>query len=229
MDRATSVSLAVEQRKSVRAFLDTPIPSETIKDLLDKASRAPSGGNVQPWKIALVNGGAMTRFRALMDERLAGTPIEGGEQPEYQVYPPSLKAPYREYRFAIGEAMYGLLGIGRDDKAARLKWFANNFRFFGAPAAIFCFVDRSMGAPQWSDLGMLLQTFMLLAQEEGIDTCPQECWSMYPKTIARFCSAPEELMLFCGMAIGHRDESHPVNALQSERAPIEDWLSVIAE
>ena len=229
MNRATSVSQAVAQRKAVRAFLDTPVSTQTITNLLEKASRSPSGGNVQPWKIAIVNGEAMVRFRALMEERLAGTPIEGGEKPEYNVYPGRLKEPYRDYRFAIGEAMYALLGISREDKAARLQWFANNFRFFGAPAAIFCFVDRSMGPPQWSDLGMFLQTFMLLAQEEGLDSCPQECWSMYPRTVAQFCSAPEELMLFCGMAIGQRDPDHPVNALQSERAPLEDWLTVVPD
>lgn len=225
----TTVTQAVMRRKSVRAFLDTPVPTGTITTLAEKASRAPSGGNLQPWKICVLNGAVMTRFKAIMEERLSGKPIEGGEQAEYAVYPPSMKEPYRSYRFAVGEDMYALLGISREDKPARLEWFANNFRFFGAPAAIFCFVDRVMGAPQWSDLGMYLQTFMLLAQEAGLDTCPQECWSAYPRTVSQFCGVPDELMLFCGIAIGHRDPDHPVNALKSSRAPVEDWLSVVEE
>ncbi|MEM6516497.1 MAG: nitroreductase family protein, partial [Bacteroidota bacterium] len=150
-----------------------------------------------------------------------------GDKPEYQVYPEKLKEPYRTSRFEVGEEMYGLLGIGRDEKPKRLEWFANNFRFFGAPAAAFCFVDRCMGLPQWSDLGMYLQTAMLLFQERGIDTCAQECWSMYPKTVHEFCDMPDELMIFCGLAIGYRDENHPVNELRTNRLAPEHWLKML--
>lgn len=221
------VSEAVGRRMSVRAFIDTPVPTETIRRLLVAAARAPSGGNLQPWQVAILNETRMAEFRALMERRLAGEPYPGGEPPEYPVYPPNLFEPYRTRRFAVGEAMYALLGIGREDRAARLRWFANNFRFFGAPAAIFCFVDRRMGAAQWSDLGMFLQTFMLLAQEAGIDTCPQECWSRYPRTVADFCRMPAELLLFCGVAIGYRDPAAPVNRLQSSRADPAEWLKVV--
>ena len=157
---------------------------------------------------------------------MASTAISG-DSAEYRVYPSDLKEPYRTSRFKVGEDMYALLGIAREDRAARLKWFANNFRFFGAPAAIFCFVDRQMGPPQWSDLGMFLQTFMLLLQEHGIDSCAQECWSMYPQTVHGFCAMPDELMLFCGVAIGYRDETAPVNALRSDREPLETWVKVV--
>ena len=227
MPEQVSVTEAVMRRKSVRAFLDTPVETDTIRQLLKKSARAPSGGNVQPWHVAIVNGEAMERFKTIMERRLSGKARQGGDGPEYEVYPPKLKEPYRSYRFAIGEEMYGLLGIAREDRPARLRWFANNYRFFGAPAAVFCFFDRVMGAPQWSDLGMFLQTFMLLAQEAGLDTCPQECWSNYSKTVADFCDVPDELMLFCGVAIGHADPDAPVNRLHSSRAPIEDWVSTI--
>ena len=182
---------------------------------------------MQPWKIVILNEDRLTKFVKLMEERLSGTPIEGGESPEYEVYPPKLQEPYRTARFNVGEQMYGLLEIERENKAKRLEWFANNFRFFGAPAAAFCFVERNMGPPQWSDLGMFLQSAMLLFQEHGLDTCAQECWSMYPRTVSEFCETPDEWMLFCGMAIGYADQDHPVNALRTERLETKDWLKVL--
>ena len=223
-----SVSEAMARRKSVRAFTDEPVPTAAILDLLDKASRAPSGGNVQPWRIVALNGEKMTEFKALMQRRLAGERHPKGDAAQYQVYPPKLKEPYRTARFEVGEDMYALLGIVREDKPARLKWLTNNYRFFGAPAAIFCFMDRVMGAPQWSDCGMFLQSFMLLAAEAGLDTCPQEIWSNYPDTVGEFCGVPDEWMLFCAIAIGHRDDSAPVNRLESRRIPVSDFTTVLA-
>jgi nitroreductase len=167
----------------------------------------------------------MARFRALMETRMAENPV--GEPPEYAVYPASLKEPYRTRRFQIGEAMYEKLGIARDDKIARLQWFQNNDRFFGAPAAAFCFTDRIMGPPQWSDLGMLLQTAMLLFEEAGLGTCPQEAWSRWPRTVAEFVGAPPELMLFCGLAIGYADRAAPVNTLATPRAPQAEVISLV--
>ncbi len=155
-----NVTDAVNARKSVRAFLPDPVSDDVIARLLTTASRAPSGGNVQPWRIYVVNGESMTRFRDFLADR----PIEPAA---YDIYPSPLHEPYRSSRFKVGEDMYATLGIERDDKAGRLAQFAKNLDFFGAPAAIFCFIDRIMGPPQWSDLGMFLQTFMLLAQEAG--------------------------------------------------------------
>ena len=215
-----SVSAAVAQRASIRAFLPDPVPNEVLADLVERAARAPSGGNVQPWRIYVLNGDTMARFR----EFIAGRP---GEQPEYDIYPPKLWDPYRTNRFALGEAMYATIGIAREDRAGRLAQFAKNADFFGAPAALFCFVDRGMGPPQWADLGMYLQTFMLLAVEAGLDTCPQEFWAAYPRSVAEFVGAPPEEMLFCGMAIGHADRSHPINSLRSERMPVDQWCRFV--
>jgi nitroreductase len=145
------------------------------------------------------------------------------EQPEYDIYPKELQAPYRDYRFQLGEAMYAALGIPREDKLRRLQWFARNYQFFGAPLALFCSIDRRMGPPQWSDLGMFLQSVMLLLREEGLDSCAQECWSVYPKTVTDFIGIPSERMLFCGMSIGHANPAHPVNQFQSERAPLSQF------
>ena len=222
-----NVSEAVERRRSIRAFTSDPVPTGAILSALERAARAPSGGNLQPWHVVVIDGESMAAFKAMMEGRLAGKPHPGGESAEYAVYPPNLKEPYRSRRFENGEEMYALLGIPREDRAARLRRFAENYRFFGAPAAIFCFVDRIMGPPQWADFGMFLQTFMLLMQEQGIDTCAQECWAAYPRTVADFCGVADELMLFCGVAIGHRDTDAPVNTLKTRRAPLDEWVKVL--
>ncbi len=214
------VSDAVAARKSIRAFLDTPVDDGVITELLEKAARAPSGGNVQPWRIHVVGSGAMARFREFLGQRQM-------EQPGYAIYPPDLWEPYRTNRFTVGEQMYELLGIARDDRPARLARLAENYGFFGAPAAFFCFIDRRMGPPQWSDLGMFLQTFMLLAVEAGLATCPQEAWAVWSDAVAEFVGAPDEEMLFCGMAIGHPDPDAAVNRLESERMPLEQWANII--
>ncbi len=216
-----NVSEALASRRSIRAFLDKPVDGALIRRVLAKAARAPSGGNLQPWHIFVVGGERLAQLKTVMRERVAQCP--DGERMEYHIYPPQLVSPYRDRRFAVGEQMYALLGVPREDKAARRAWFARNYQFFGAPLALFCYVDRRMGLPQWSDLGMYLQSVMLLLREEGVDSCAQECWAAYQETIGRFLDAPAELMLFTGMAIGYRDPAHPINALQTERAPLEDF------
>ena len=211
---------AVYQRKSVRAFTDQAVPEDVIGELLADASRAPSGGNVQPWRIYVIRAETMAEFLGFMEGR-------DFEQPEYEIYPPKLKEPYRTSRFQLGEDMYATLNIARDDKPARLARMAENFKFFGAPVGLFCFTDRVMGPPQWSDLGMFLQTFMLLAEERGMATCAQEAWSAFPNSVSEFVGAPPEEMLFCGLALGYADLSHPVNTLQSKRTPVETWAKFL--
>jgi len=210
------VSEAVGARKSIRQFLPDPVGDAELARLLEVAARAPSGGNVQPWRIYVLNGDSVRRFR----EFLADQPVAPSE---YQIYPDHLWEPYRSNRFALGEAMYATLGIARDDKQGRLAQFARNAEFFGAPAALFCFIDRRMGPPQWSDLGMFLQTLMLLAVEAGLATCAQEWWSIHHAAVRQFCGAPDEELLFCGMAIGYADPEAPVNRLHSERMPLDQW------
>ena len=214
------VSDAVNSRKSIRAFLDTPIETSLLVNLLKMASRSPSGGNLQPWHIYLLNGKKMKDFIEFIKN------WENPELPQYEIYPPNLKEPYRTSRFELGEAMYDLLSIHRDDKAARFAHLMENFNFFGAPAALFCFVDVTMGPPQWSDLGMFLQTFMLLAQEHGIDTCAQEAWAVKPDSLREFFSVPGELNIFCGMAIGYKDAHAKVNELHSQRRSADQWLKI---
>lgn len=215
------VSAAVHARISARDFLADPVDDAVLRQLLVDASYAPSGGNLQPWRIYVVNGESMTRLREYLPTQ---PPLEAGE---YDIYPKALTEPYRTNRFTIGEQMYATLGIARDDKQGRFQQFARNGDFFGAPAALFCFVDRQMGLPQWSDLGMFLQTFMLLAVERGLATCAQEYWSVRHGAIGSFVGAPENEMLFCGMSIGYADPAAPVNALRSERMPLDQWARFV--
>ena len=217
------VSEALATRRSVRGFLDTPVDGAVIRRVVEAAARAPSGGNIQPWHIDVVGGAALAELKAIMVERVRELPR--GETPEYDIYPKILTEPYTAYRFQVGEDLYGALGIPREDKLARLMWFARNFQFFGAPVALFCTVARTMGPPQWSDLGMYLQSVMLLLREEGLDSCPQECWAIYPETIRGFLGTPPERMLFCGMAVGYKDEADPANALVARRAGLEEFAS----
>lgn len=217
-----TVTDAVLARRSVRGFLDKPVDPALIRALVERAARAPSGGNLQPWHIDVVGGAPLAAFKAEMAGLLAAG---HKEVPAYAIYPLALDDPYEARRRAIGEAMYGHIGIPREDRAARRDWFARNFAFFGAPVALFCTVGRGMGPPQWSDLGMYLQTLMLLIVEAGLASCPQECWAIYPETVTRLLGTPAERMVFCGMAIGYEDTAEPANALRSDRAPVEEWAS----
>lgn len=217
-----NVSDAVASRRSCRAFTDQSVDPTLIREVFEKAARTASGGNVQPWRVWLLSGDRMADFKALMAERSAKGLIDS---PEYPVYPSPLKAPYRDYRFAVGEAMYAELGIPREDKLARLQWFAKNYQFFDAPAGAFLYVDRDMTIAQWTDLGAYFATVMLLFEEAGIATCPQECWTTQWKSVSDFLGAPEELMLFAGMAIGHADPDAPVNRLRTDRADPATWLN----
>ena len=216
-----NVTDAVSARRSIRAFLDTPVSNKTIAQLLTKAARAPSGGNLQPWRVFVLNGDTMQAFQHYLES--SGS----RETPAYDVYPKELSSPYRDSRFKVGEDMYALLGIPREDKPARFAHLARNYSFFGAPVGLFCFVDKQMGPPQWSDLGMFLQTFMLLAQEAGLDTCAQEAWAMRPNAVSEFVKAGVNLTLFCGMALGYKDPDKPVNTLISDREALDSWATFV--
>ena len=215
------VSEAVNSRQSIRAFTDQEVSDELIQRLLEKSARAASGGNLQPWKIFIINNETMINFLKFQED------WTDPETPAYDIYPENLTEPYKTSRYEVGAEMYSILDIDRDDKEGRFKQMLENFKFFGAPSAFFCFVDRRMGRPQWSDLGMFLQNFMLLAKEAGLDTCPQEAWAIKQESVTAFVKAPDELMLFCGMAIGYKDDKAKINKLRTQRRPFEDWATFV--
>lgn len=216
---------AVTTRRAVRAFIDRPVPEAVLKRVLNAAAWAPSGSNLQPWRSYVVTGAPLAQLKKLVGERLAaGDPFDDGE---YEMYPSELKSPYRERRHAFAEQRYGALGIGRSDLAARQRAAVANWQCFGAPAALFCYIDRDMGMPQWSDVGMYLQTVMLLLREEGLHSCPQMAWAKFHAAVAEVVSPPEGLMLFCGMSIGYDDAAvkHP----RTGRAPLSETVTFVGD
>ncbi|MFC3172727.1 nitroreductase [Novosphingobium bradum] len=218
-----NVSEAVARRRSIRAFLDTPVDGAVLRGVLEAARRAPSGGNVQPWHGVVVAGDPLTALIARVAEAMA----RGESSADYAVYPPDLPQPYRARRSLCAEEMYGTMGITRDDRPARLAHVRRNFTAFGAPVLLFCHTPRLMGPPQWSDLGMWLQTIMLLLVEAGLDSCAQEAWSSHGGLIRAELGIPDDHVLFCALAIGHADPAAPVNATVTSRAPLDEtvrWL-----
>lgn len=209
---------AVMSRHSCRSFSSRPVDRDVVRRLMELSRQAPSGGNLQPWIVHVLSGDALARFRSMMSAKIEAAPLGGSS--EYHVYPPGLKEPYRSRRFKVGEDMYAEIGVAREDKPARIRQFSRNYDFFGAPVAMFFFIDRIMGPPQWSDVGMFMQTLMLLAREQGLATCPQEAWSAWHREVCEFVDAGPELMLFCGLALGYADESAPINRLRADRAPV---------
>lgn len=215
---------ALDTRASIRAFRPDPVPADTVRRILSLAARAPSGGNLQPWKVHVLMEAARNELVRRVAEARQSNPM--GEAPEYRIYPPHLTEPYRTRRFRIGEAMYGAMAIPREDKAARLAFFAGNWEFFGAPVGMIFTIDRQMQQGQWVDLGMFLQNIMLLARQHGLHTCPQEAWAVWHRVIRDYLNVPENEMIFCGMALGYADEAAAVNSLRSERAPLEEFAVI---
>ena len=213
------VAEAVRKRMSVRAFKPDAVPGAVVARLLETAAQAPSGGNLQPWRVYALSGAPLAEFKALV----ATTPME---EPEYDVYPPNLWEPFRTRRYQCGEDLYASIEIPREDRPARLRQLARNAEFFGAPVGLFFCLERRLGPPQWSDVGMYMQTVMLLAAERGLATCAQEFWARYPRTVGRLLGLPGELQLFSGMALGYADDSAPINQWRTRRDPFEAWCEM---
>jgi len=219
-----STSETLARRRSVRAFTDRPVDRALLARIFESAQRAPSGGNLQPWQATVVTG---KRWQAVQDAVAARIAMgREGFQPEYDIYPRGLTDPWDSRRFGVGEALYASLGIAREDKAGRIAQFQQNYRGFGAPVMVFLHCSRIMGPPQWADMGMWLQSVMLLLVEHGLASCPQECWAMYGATVRAELGLDDGQILFCGLAIGHADEEAPVNRWPVPRVGLDeviDW------
>lgn len=212
-----NVSEAIQRRMSVRAFTEQQVSREIIQKLLEDAAQSPSGSNLQPWHVHALTGGALKALLSDMESKGASP------APGYAIYPESLAEPYRTRRYQTGEGLYATLGIPRDNKAGRMQQLFRNANFFGAPVGLFVMVDRQMGAPQWADLGIYIQSLMLLAVDAGLDTCAQAFWAMFSSRVEEFLDTPNDQMLFCGIALGYRDETAQVNEYKTSRAPFSEW------
>ena len=222
-----SVTDAVKTRISTRAFLDKPVGEEQVREILDIARWSPSGGNLQPWRVHVVLGEGRKRFAETVQKAVAENPM--GEESELEIYPPKLADPWRSRRFQIGEDMYALLGIPREDKAARLMHLARNYNLFDAPVGLFFSIDKCFGKGQWSHLGMFMQTIALVAEEKGLATCMQEAWIPRGKTVAKFFGIPDNEQFYCGMALGYADKSKKVNELRSARVEVDEFATFVTE
>jgi nitroreductase len=218
-----NVTQAVRQRISTRGFLDKPIPRDDLAELLETAQRAPSGGNLQPWKTIVVAGKAKDEIVEMATRVLAADPMAviSMDRPVY----PDFKqvAPvYDQRRRRVGEMMYEKIGIPRENRAGRIAWFANNYRFFGAPVGLFLVIDKRMGHGQWAHMGMYMQTIALLAEERGWATCMQECWARLRAELHAHFGLDEHHMVYAGISLGWPDPNEPANALYADRAPQEE-------
>jgi nitroreductase len=213
------VSEAIRRRMSVRAFRSETPPATVVREILELAHGAPSGGNLQPWRVYALAGEPLAQLKAQ-------AAANGPETPEYDVYPQDLWEPFRTRRYQCGEDLYASINIPRGDRPARFRQLARNLDFFGAPVGLFICLDRKLGPPQWADVGMFMQSLMLLAVERGLDTCAQEFWARYPRTVGGFVGLPDDHMLFSGMALGFRDETAPINGWRTRRDPFDAWCEM---
>ena len=215
-----AVDAAITSRRSVRAFLPTPVPRATIEEILAVAARAPSGTNLQPWKVRVLTGAALARLSAAVLAVHDDPARKAEQEEEYAYYPREWVAPYIDRRRKIGWDLYGLVGIGKTDKARMHAQHGRNYGFFDAPVGLIFTIDRILEQGSWLDYGMFLQNIMVAARGRGLDTCPQAAFTPFHRVIARELALPETEMLVCGMALGHADPAAVENALVTEREPV---------
>jgi nitroreductase len=218
-EKTASVTEALDTRITVRQFLDKPVPDDVLRALLEKAMRSPSGGNLQPWKLHIMTGDTLAAFKKeAVEITLAGKV----EEPTHPAYPQPLWEPQRSWRYKLGEDMYALLGIPRENKMGRLVWFAQNAKFFEAPVGIIITGDKRLGAPQHMDIGILIQSMMLLAREAGLHTAPQGWWRNWSSVCHKYLDIDETHEVMVGMAIGYGDPDAAVNNLYADRADLDE-------
>ncbi len=215
---------AVRSRKSVRAFLHKPVDRALIHEILDAARWAPSGTNTQPWLVYMVDGEARLQLSArIQDAYQQGVP---GNM-EYTYSLEEWRDPYQRRRRATGFGLYNHLGIARDDKQARFQQAGRNYDFFDAPTGLFFCLEKDLGPGSWLDLGLYMQSVMLMAHAAGLATCPQQAFSSYYKIIKQALGIPDSQILVTGMAMGYEDKDAHVNKFRPERDEVSDFLTVV--
>ena len=218
---ARTVEEALCTRRSVRAFLPTPVPRSVIERLLAMASLSASNSNCQPWRVHVVTGEAKRQLaRDLWAALDAGDRVPETEYP-YQPDPAAWSEPYRSRRMAFGDGLYReTLGIAASDATGRLGHHRRNYEFFGAPVGIVLTVSRRPLASALVDAGLFLQALMLAARQLGLDTCPQASFIDFYPVLRRHLEIPDDDVIVCGLALGHADDDHPVSRLRTTREPV---------
>ncbi|HMM84299.1 nitroreductase [Azohydromonas sp.] len=226
-ETVAAVDAAITSRRSVRAFLPTPVPRATIEDILRVASRAPSGTNTQPWRVHVLLGEA----RAALTHKILAAfddPAQASQHAEdYPYYPAEWFPPYLKRRRKLGWDMYALVGIVKGDKARMHEQHGRNYRFFDAPVGLIFTIDRRLAQGSWLDYGTFLQSVMVAARARGLDTCPQQAFSRFHRIIEQHLALPPEQMVVCGMSLGWADPDAPINRLVSEREGVDAFARFV--
>ncbi len=218
---------AITSRRSVRAFLPDPVPRATIEHILRIAARAPSGTNIQPWKVWVATG-AVRRRLSIALHHARDTEPEAHVQ-EYKYYPTQWREPYLGRRRKIGWDLYGLLGIARGEKDKMYRQHGRNFDFFDAPAGLIFTIDRDLEIGSWLDFGMFLQNVMVAARGRDLDTCPQAAFAPYHKVFRQELGIPEDQIVICGMSLGREDKAAIENQLTTERMDLDDFVQFVGD
>ena len=218
--QSAAVDQAITSRRSIRAYLPTPVPRQTIEEILAVAARAPSGTNTQPWKVHVLTGAALQRLSARICAVYDDPAQRSQHTEEYAYYPTEWRSPYGDRRRKVGWDLYSLLGIAKTDKARMHAQHARNYSFFDAPVGLIFTIDRVMQQGSWLDYGMFLQSVMVAARARGLDTCPQAAFTQFHRLISDELQLPAEEMVVCGMALGHADPKAIENTLVTEREPV---------
>ena len=215
-----AVDQAIISRRSIRAFLPTPVPRTELESLLDVASRAPSGSNTQPWKVYVLTGAVKRQLSDAIQKAYLNPDEAATHKEEYDYYPREWVSPYVERRRKVGWDLYALLGLTRENKLGMQTQHGRNYAFFDAPVGLIFTIDRVMEQGSWLDYGMFLQNIMIAARGRGLDTCPQAAFTQFHRVIAQTLGLPDTEQLVCGMALGYADHSKIENTLVTERAPV---------
>ncbi|MCP5270359.1 MAG: nitroreductase [Burkholderiaceae bacterium] len=223
-----AVDAAITSRRSIRAFLPTPVPRETIEQILTVAARAPSGTNTQPWKVTVLTGDAKARLSTAIQAAYDDPVQRAAHSEEYAYYPTEWQSPYIDRRRKVGWDLYGLLGIAKTDKARMHAQHGRNYDFFGAPVGLIFTIDRVMQQGSWLDYGMFLQNIMVAARARGLDTCPQAAFTQWHRIIATQLQLPDAEMVVCGMSLGHADPAAVENTLVTDREPVAGFTRFLA-
>jgi len=221
------VDQAITSRRSVRAFLSTPVDKSDVEQILAVASRAPSGTNTQPWKAYVLAGRPLQQMTAEIVDAFLNPAPDASYEEEYTYYPTEWSSPYKERRRKVGLDLYGLLGLSKDDRAGMKAQHARNFKFFDAPIGLIFSIDRTMGVGSWLDFGCFLQNVMVAARARELDTCPQAAFNQFHQIIRRHTAMPDHEIVMCGMALGHADPNAIENTLVTERAPVDSFTTFI--
>ncbi|SFV11986.1 nitroreductase [Pseudoduganella namucuonensis] len=222
-----AVDNAIVSRRSIRAFLPTPVAREDIERLLEVAARAPSGTNTQPWKVYVLTGDKKQDLSARILAAHADPALAATHTEEYAYYPREWKSPYIDRRRKVGWDLYALLGLTRENKRGMSAQHGRNYEFFGAPVGLMFTIDRVMEQGSWLDYGMFLQNIMVAARGRGLDTCPQAAFTQYHRIIREVLELPDNEMVVCGMSLGYADPGRVENTLLTERAPASSFVKFV--